>query len=467
MIYDIFYISKGSINDVDWNNFKTRFPTSQKIENVKEFEDVRSRSFTKFFYVVWDGTKVLDFDFDYRVNEYDTEYIHVWKTLRYDEETYQGGIALFPKNVDLVSSREFAHRFYIKKKEIDIVNSKQVYPVYTIDDYNQYLDIIENTSHEMFWNVPSDIDVCDDSVFDIYFDPNNGKYDYDRNENHVFLNNKFYDGVCLFSKNKVISKKEFKFRFIINRKEWDIKVSEPRPYDIFFISYNEPNADINYNRLKERFPRAKRIQGVKGIHNAHIEAAKQSTTEKFWVVDADAKIVDKFNFESEYFPHYDSGNRKEYVSTVQVWHSSNPINDLVYGYGGVKLLPKFLTENMEIASVDMTTSISDRFKVMPQVSNITEFNVSEFDTWRSAFRECTKLASKIIDNNYDEETDIRLGIWCTIGKDKPYGRYAIGGATEGRLYGYESIGNTEALSKINDFEWLKQRFEIWQKNNEQ
>lgn len=318
----------------------------------------------------------------------------------------------------------------------------------------------------MFWNVPSDIKICDDSIFDLYFDPNNGKYDYDRKENHVFLNNEFYDGVFLFSKNKIITKKEFKFRFLITRKEWNQKVSEPKSYDIFFISYDEINADKNFMSLSDRFPKAKRITGIKGIHNAHKEAARLSETEMFWVVDADAVIDENFNFESPYYPHYDSGNRKNHLSTVYIWQSKNPINDLVYGYGGVKLLPKDLVLKMNMDTVDMTTSISDKIKIMPEISNVTSFNTDPFETWKSAFRECVKLASKIIDSNYDEETDQRLEIWCTIGKDKPYGKYAIGGAIEGRLYGYESVGDKESLNKINDFDWLKERYELWLKNNE-
>lgn len=47
-------------------------------------------------------------------------------------------------------------------------------------------------------------------------------------------------------------------------------------YDIVFISYNEPTADANYAALKERFPIAKRVHGVKGIHQAHIKAAKSA-----------------------------------------------------------------------------------------------------------------------------------------------------------------------------------------------
>ena len=46
-------------------------------------------------------------------------------------------------------------------------------------------------------------------------------------------------------------------------------------YDIIFISYNEPQADENFSRLKARFPYAQRVQGITGIHQAHIAAAKK------------------------------------------------------------------------------------------------------------------------------------------------------------------------------------------------
>jgi hypothetical protein len=562
MIYDIFYISKSKIHSLDWLQFRQKFPTAQKIENVKDFEDVKIKALTKFFYVVWDGTEVLNFNFDFRISEYDYEYIHVWKTLRYDEETYQGGIALFPKNIKLVSSREFANKFYLNKKEIQKIASKQIYPIYTFKNYEEYKTILENTAHDMFWYIPNDVEIINSDIFNLYFDANNGKYDYDRNENHVFKNNEFYDGVVLFSKNKLVSEKEFKnrffiskkehdivvskplpfevhnintyeaylnvlnecktnmfwvvwsdieltkeltyhvpyydqhiihvfknnefydgvvlfpknekiskkefdFRFYKNRKEIDMQMSVPKPYDIFFISYNEPNADENYKLLCNRFPKAKRIHGVEGIHNAHKAAAENSETEMVWVVDGDAIIEEDFNFEVEYYPHYDSGNRREFLSTVRVWFSKNPINDLIYGYGGVKLLPTKLTLEMNLNSVDMTTSISDNFKVVSTVSNITAFNTDPFNTWKSAFRECAKLSSKVIDSDYDPETDFRLGVWCSKGEDALFGKYAIGGAIEGRSYGYDSIGDNKALQKINDFEWLKDRYEKWLKNNEQ
>jgi hypothetical protein len=221
-------------------------------------------------------------------------------------------------------------------------------------------------------------------------------------------------------------------------------------YDIVFISYKEPNADDNWEALKSRFPNAKRIHGVKGIHQAHIAAAKKCFTKMFWIVDGDAVIMDDFNFDYKVPSHQQDH--------VHVWRSKNPVNDLVYGYGGIKLFPRRMTINMDTSKPDMTTSITDKFKPMPQLANITAFNTDPFETWKSAFRECTKLASKIIDRQKNEETENRLHIWQTVGKDRPYGEFALRGAQAGSAYGKASQGDIEALKKINDFEWLLEKF---------
>ena len=218
-------------------------------------------------------------------------------------------------------------------------------------------------------------------------------------------------------------------------------------YDIIFISYQEPNADENFAKLKARFPRAQRVHGVKGIHQAHIAAAKKSFTKMFWVVDGDAEIVDTFNF--------------DYVADawsqecVHVWRSINPVNGLEYGYGGVKLLPKSLTAKMDITKPDMTTSISPLFKAIDEVSNVTKFNTDPFNSWKSAFRECVKLASKVIDRQDENETVLRLHRWCTVGSDLD----AIAGAVAGQTYGAAHKDDVDALKKINDFEWLQEQFD--------
>ena len=238
-------------------------------------------------------------------------------------------------------------------------------------------------------------------------------------------------------------------------------VAEPKQlkleYDIVMISYDEVNADENFDKLKTRFPKAQRIHGVRGIHQAHIAAANICSTEMFWIVDGDAVIADDFNFD------YVVEDNK----AVHVWRSQNPINDLVYGYGGVKLFPTQMTRDMDTSRPDMTTSISNRFKKMEKISCVTGFNSSEFSAWRSAFRECAKLSSKIIDRQKEDETNERLRIWTTVGKDRPFGEFAIKGAIAGREYG---LSDGADLRLINDFNWLYEQFteitdttEEWQK----
>jgi len=228
------------------------------------------------------------------------------------------------------------------------------------------------------------------------------------------------------------------------------KQTKTTQYDIVMITYGESNADENYNKLKEKYPEAKRLNNIDGIHHAHQIAAKMCDTEMFWVVDGDAVINDNFNFDYEV--------SKWDLDVVHVCNSKNPINDLEYGYGAIKLLPRQLTAEMDTTKPDMTTSISSKFKKINQISNTTAFNTDAFNTWRSAFRECCKLSSKVIDRQKNKETEDRLDVWCTAGKDRPFGEYAIAGALAGRAYGEANKGDIEALKKINDFEWLEEQF---------
>lgn len=662
MVYDVFYVSKNIIDEQDWKQFRSRFPSAQKIENVKSFNDIRKKAFTKLFWVVWNDLEIVEnFDFSYQVPEWDQNYIHVWlnatsydgvvlfgknseptqkefehrfftnkkemsvvasipkhydqfvisnyndylnaldttrtemfwgvwnnvevinqkifntyfshharqsrienhvfKNVCNDQESFINGVVLFSKNT-VVSQKEIDYRFLINKKEYDIIASRNRYPRYIISTYDEYLDICKTETQSLFWCVWPDIDITDNTIFDFYFDPFNGEYDYDRTVNHMFKNQvgseeSFISGIALCSPNKPVSKKEIEHRFFMDKKEHDRVVSGARPYekfvintfkdyeyamaaattdmfwmippeveplddfkfdlhfpyqnnyerginhvfknkdveenkyngimllskkapvssreieyryliekkeydtvasklklyDIVFISYNEPNADENYKTLCNRFPRAKRVHGVKGIHQAHIAAAKLSTTPMFWVVDGDAIIEDNFKFDLLLHKHD--------TDIVHVWLSRNPINGLTYGYGGVKLLPKQLTENMDLSNtkIDMTMSISDKFKVVQEVSNITAFNTDPFSTWKSAFRECVKLASRPIDAGYQEETEDRLITWCNIGTGKLYGEYSIAGARAGKQYGSENIADPVQLAKINDFEWLLEQFQ--------
>ena len=417
------------------------------LNSYQEYQEALSSSSTGMLWVIPNNIVLNDnFKFDIYFshhNIYDRNINHVFL----NGEHYDG-VMLLSKN-STITEKEFNHRFIIERKEWDVVASNpKPYDEFYINSYQEYLEVIDSSSTEMFWVIPNDVVLLDDFKFDMYFTYDNI---YDRNINHVFLNGEHYDGVMLMSKHRPVSEREFKSRFLIERKEWDLVASNPKPYDIIFISYNELTADLNFKKLYNRFPRAIRVQGVKGIHQAHAAAAKLSTTSMFWVVDADAEIVDNFEFNFT-VPEYN-------IDQVYVWKSKNPINSLEYGYGGVKLIPKKLALEMNIDSVDMTTSISKKFNVVDEISNITSFNTDPFSTWKSAFRECVKLSSKLIEGQIDEETTHRLAVWCSVGADKLYGLFSIAGAVAGRNYGQTHKHDADALRLINDFDWLRMMFD--------
>jgi hypothetical protein len=422
------------------------------IDTYEEYLDALENSKTEMFWITFNDVdasqfkKTLYFNYD---NEYDKNINHTF--IHNDNGNHlRNGVWLCSKNVPL-SKKEVEYRFIVNSKEHnEIASVRKYYDRFTINTYEEYNSALEQSTQEMFWAISDRYTITDDDIFNTYF-PKKHLYDeefsYERSVTHIFKNGIYNDGLMLCSKNSEITKREWEYGFIANKQEHDTVVSQPNPYDIVFISYQEPTADENYERLLKSFPRAKRVHGVKGIHQAHIAAAKQCTTDMIWIVDGDAHIVDDFNFDYQ-VPLWKRDN-------VFVWRSQNPINDLVYGYGGVKLFPRQLTIDMDISKPDMTTSISEKFNPVQQISNITAFNTGEFETWKSAFRECAKLSSKIIDRQKNDETEQRLETWCTVGEDRPYGSYALAGARAGREFG---LSNRDDLKLINNFDWLKEQF---------
>ena len=445
-----FYVNKKDLNVVAST---PKIYDKFIVESYDDYLNALESTTTQMFWASTRNIKICDnFDFNLyfpHYNNYDRTINHAF-VHKVDDQTYYNGLFLLSANKPL-TQKEIEYRLLAERKEWNIVASGPInYDKFKITSYNDYQYAVNNSTTEMFWMIPNNIQVDLNFNFDMYFDHSKT---FERKTNHVFKNGNSWDGISLVSKQCHITQKEIDMRFLTNKKQYDIIASTPLLYDVVFISYNEPNADENYAALCKKYSNVKRIHGVKGIHQAHIEAAKLATTEMFYVVDGDAQLVDNFDFDF-YVPYYDPTSKQ----SVHVWKSQNPINGLIYGYGGVKLLPKELTLNMDTSTADMTTSISKYFKTVNKISNITAFNTDEFSTWRSAFRECVKLSSKTIKGQLDDETEFRLTAWCTRGKDKPFGTAALAGAKAGKQYGIDNIGNIDALTKINDFEWLNDKF---------
>lgn len=283
--------------------------------------------------------------------------------------------------------------------------------------------------------------------------------------------------------------------------------------DVFFITMGEEGSEANWSRLLEFVPNAKRIENVKGIYNVHKACALASTTDNFWVVDADAWIVDDFDFSFIPDPDAKHWNISE-LDCVLVWPSYNPVNELVYGYGAVKMFPRAPFLEDREWSVDMSSSIAKVIVSKETVSCETRFNATPESAWIGAFRECAKLSSLsmiktrirraqaeekqkfielenhiraqdwandkksnyrrsqtlLIRDRYKNETDIfkywaeieeysqRRLTWCTHGWHNHNGKYVLLGAQAGSKFGLEHSDDVETLNLINDWDWLKKEF---------
>lgn len=222
--------------------------------------------------------------------------------------------------------------------------------------------------------------------------------------------------------------------------------------DVIFISYRESNAEDNWQRVLKKAPWAKRVDGVEGIFNAHRAAAKLSTTDMFYAVDGDAWLVDDFDF------NFQPGMFDR--DCTHIWRAQNPINGLEYGYGGVKLFSKQIIDSTnKWTTLDMSTSIATKIKVVDRVSNITAFDTDEFSTWRSAFRECVKLCYNIQQDPSDTTSHARLDQWLTEGEDHKFGKYSMMGAADAIKWAKDNMNDYDSLRMINNRTWLENQYE--------
>jgi uncharacterized membrane protein len=270
-MFDIFYVSQLDKNkNQSWQEFKLFHPSAKY---ATDFRYAQKKCLTRFFWVVWDDLIVnRNFEFNYNPDQWSEEYVHVFKNGRHFD-----GICLVPKKA-VIFQKEIDHRFFVNKKEIDIVASKpKPYDVFEIDSYDEYLSSLKKSSTELFWMSSRNI-IAD--IPDLYFDHSNT---YDRKQNHAFIHRTndqdLYNGLFLCSKHKPLSQKEIEHRHLVDRKEWDIVASKPKPYDVFEIdSYDE-----------------------------YLSSLKKSSTELFWMSSRNiiADIPDL------YFDHSNTYDRKQ------------------------------------------------------------------------------------------------------------------------------------------------------------
>jgi hypothetical protein len=215
--------------------------------------------------------------------------------------------------------------------------------------------------------------------------------------------------------------------------------------DCIYLSYDEPQKEEFWLKIKEMVPYAKRVDGVKGSDAAHKAAGEISETERFILIDGD-NMPDPTFFNLQ----LDFSNLEPIWKIAQYrWKAINHINGLRYGNGGMSSWTKTYVANMkthEHSDGDNTTTVdfcldshNNLYWAMHDCYSTTYPNYTPFQAWRAGFREGVKMAlnggCKPTVDQFKTSVATRnlnnMTIWHNVGTDVENGIWAIYGARFG------------------------------------
>ena len=110
--------------------------------------------------------------------------------------------------------------------------------------------------------------------------------------------------------------------------------------DCIYLTYDEPQKEEFWVKIKNMVPWAKRVDGVKGSDAAHKAAASASDTDRFILIDGDNLPDPAFFNQTLVLPN------EEYQNAVFRWRARNHINGLMYGNGGISSWTREFVNNM-------------------------------------------------------------------------------------------------------------------------
>jgi hypothetical protein len=233
----------------------------------------------------------------------------------------------------------------------------------------------------------------------------------------------------------------------------------PSNMDVFYISYDEPNAEVNWQRVQALVPRAVRMHGIKGFEAAHKACAQASTTERFLTIDGDNWLL-----ESGLDATLDDTGMPDVVFSFK---SRNAINALEYGNGGLKCWRSAVLLNSSTHESNGTTDFcwSLRYYQWDTLGSITVNNASSYQAWRAGYREGVKMSYIQGRPMQDPRRDLgsiwytnrsKLLTWMSVGSDALNGNWAMLGARQGFCDLY--LQNIDH-SLINDYDWFSARWQ--------
>ena len=219
--------------------------------------------------------------------------------------------------------------------------------------------------------------------------------------------------------------------------------------DCIYLSYDEPQKEEFWIKIKNMIPWVKRVDGVKGSDAAHKAAGRWSMTERFILIDGDNMPDESFfNLQLDF-----TDKDPKYKKAQFRWKAINAINGLRYGNGGMSSWTKTYVEEMQthehqkdgdLARVaDFCLDSADNlYWAMYDCYSTTYPNYTPFQAWRAGFREGVKMclnrgAVPTIDEFKETVASRNLNnvtIWHNVGADVDNGIWAIYGARLGTWY---------------------------------
>jgi hypothetical protein len=216
--------------------------------------------------------------------------------------------------------------------------------------------------------------------------------------------------------------------------------------DCIYLSYDEPQKEEFWLKIKDMVPWAKRVDGVKGSDAAHKAAGEASDTERFILIDGDnMPNEDFFNIQLDF-----TGKDPSFKKAQFRWKAVNSINGLRYGNGGMSSWTKTYVANMKTHEHQTEGDVSriadfcmggndNLYWAMYNCYSTTYPNYTPFQAWRAGFREGVKMSldrgARPTVEQFKETVATRnlnnLTIWHNIGRDVENGEWAIYGARLG------------------------------------
>jgi len=240
--------------------------------------------------------------------------------------------------------------------------------------------------------------------------------------------------------------------------------------DVIYLSYDEPQKEEFWLKIRNMVPWAKRVDGVKGSDAAHKAAGEASDTERFILIDGDNMPEESFfNLQLDF-----TGKDPIYKKAQYRWRAINAINGLRYGNGGMSSWTKEYVANMkthENSEGDTTTTVdfcldsqNNIYWAMHDCYSTTYPNATPFQAWRAGFREGVKMVLVRGDKpsiaEFKESVASRnlnnLTIWHNVGADVDNGIWAIYGA---RLGTYMTMLTEWDHTNVH---WFDNYRELWE-----